>query len=148
MAEMLIRIKPVAERGIVLSLDGAIRRLGRGPARIVEGQMRLALPLARALAPYDPTHRGWTRKDGTPYPDDPGHIRDNIELIRQVHGAALMTTHPGGLVHEFGGVISPAGHPIRIAASHYAEVASETVEGRTEGALGDWVEDVLESQGL
>lgn len=103
---------------------------------------------AEHLAPYDPTHRGWEGHDETWASDDPGHIKDSLSIRSAAYGAALVSTHPGAIVHEFGGTISPAGFPITIERQAFAATAGETKTGVVESRVEQAIEALCRRHGL
>lgn len=95
--------------------------LGREVAAALRDSMRPVVTLAAQLAPYDPKHRA-DRKDNL------GHIRDSLTAAVLSNGAAIVSSHPAAVVHEYGtgvGSIAPQGVPIRIRQSAFAHRAGE-----------------------
>lgn len=90
--------------------------LGREIARTMKEAAGLAVEAAQPLTPYDPQH-STTREDSLP------HIRDSLYAVAFGAGAAVASRHPGAVVHEYGGTIAPAGHPIKIKKSLMAHTA-------------------------
>ncbi len=84
------------------------RALKEGAGVVVDG--------AQPLTPYDALHDA-TRRDGLP------HIRDSLYAIALGSGSAVASRHPGAVVHEYGGMIAPAGAPIEIKRSEMAHTA-------------------------
>lgn len=130
-------------RGAVEALEDVEKGMGR---RVREAILEAARPiLTQAIknAPYDEAHRGWASWNSQTWKHaDPGHVRDALEIRTASYGAAITTSHPGGPAHEFGGTISPSGHPITIDKTAYAERAGDTQADRVEAA-GQRAIDVL-----
>lgn len=112
---------------------GAVRREA---ADIVAGR-------ARRLTPVGPGPIA-----GAKHPDDRlPHIRDTIAG----RVAGVVTTHPGGVVHEHGGTIAPRGarvQTIRIAKSAMARKAGARETPRIEALLARRFDELLAQAGL
>lgn len=93
--------------------------LGRELSKVLKEAAGLAAQGAGPLTPYDPLH-SVKRKDGLP------HIRDSLyPLVVSAGTAAVASTHPGAVVHEYGGTIAPSGEPIQIKRTAMAHTAGE-----------------------
>lgn len=106
-------------------------------------------PLVRdvkALMPFDPTHRGWKGEHKAP---DPGHVRDSISGTATRARFSVVTTHPGGPVHWWGGTISPRRAAITIhgrpgGGDEFIDRTAEEVVAEIDKAL----DDLLRRHGL
>lgn len=100
----------------------------------------------QGLLPYDSAHRGWR---GETKRRDPGHIRDSLKGELNRSGAVIRTSHPGGPVHWWGGVISPRNAEIEIRK--HPEGGEDFTSSKAEEvgrALEDAVERFLQRRGL
>lgn len=132
-------------RDLRADLDAVQIGLGRQVNKALATSAKPIAALARDLAPFDATHRGW--RWNHPYPD-PGHIRDNIKARGAAYGAAIVSTHPGGPVHEFGGSIAPRGKPIQIERTAYTQKAGATLGERVERDAMDALDELLDRHNL
>lgn len=99
--------------------------------------------VARATKPFTPLGPGPTSaKDNLP------HIADTISGAALPTGAAVVTTHPGGPVLEYGGTISPRGHPITFKQHAMAHKAGEAQLPRLERDVTQRINDLLRTHGL
>jgi hypothetical protein len=111
------------------------------------GDMMLAASVpvvraARGLTPFDPLHRA-DRKDHL------GHIRDSLSLIKRgPQTAAVVSSHPGAVVHEYGGQIAPRGTPITIKSALMAHRAADQQQAAIERYVATGVDRLMRQHGL
>jgi len=101
-------------------LEAVADGLGRVLAEGIAADAQPLLTETRALTPLGEGPRATADVDSD---DSLPHIRDTLEV--QVRGGtlALTSTHPGAIVHEWGGTIRPHGAPIQIRRSAMARRA-------------------------
>lgn len=124
------------------SLEAVEDGLGRLVGETGKTHLAPLIAEVKGLLPYDSTHRGWRGWNPTTWKArDPGHIRDSITGGVTATSFTVVTTHPGGSVHWWGGSIKPAGSTIRIehlpgAGDDFTSREAETVAADIDRALG------------
>jgi hypothetical protein len=117
-------------------------RLGLGVA-LRDGIEEDAQPLlneAKALTPRGPGPRA----GADPESDDAlPHIADSLEVRVRGGTLSLYATHPGAIVHEWGGTIAPNGAPIQIGRAQMAHRALELALPGVEQAVSDRVDRLI-----
>ena len=124
-------------------LDSAELGLGREVNRVARAMAYPVVAETARNAPFDPEHRG--------HPDDDlPHIKDSFSVRVIPGGAAIVTSHPGGPVWEFGGTIYPQGpdQPIDIPEYAMARRAGEDKADEAEAAAGRAVDRLLRQHNL
>jgi hypothetical protein len=105
----------------------------------LEESSRYLVGLTRLLTPVGPGPGPWLGHSD----DDLPHMRDMFEVQARGGTIALITTHPGGLVHEWGGTIQPAGQPITIKRSQMGHRALKTELPRLEAAVIERIDALI-----
>lgn len=125
------------------ALDAVEVGLGKLVGEVGSKKLGPLIAEVQGFLPYDPTHRGWPPTDmGEPDPLDPGHIRDSVTGSSDSSRFNIITTHPGGPVHWWGGTIRPRGVPITIrkeagAGEDFTSKVEEDVARDVTQALDD-----------
>lgn len=136
-----VRVTALNLREIRSDLDAISRSLGR--------EITLALKSASdTVARATPTR--------TPVGPGPRGARDNLPHIASTIGArmisgttaAVTSTHPGAVVHEWGGTIAPRGGDITIRRSAMAHQAADATLSIIEQDLKQRVERLIREHGL
>lgn len=110
--------------------------LGRQVASAKSEASGIIAGRARRLTPVGPGPIA-----GAKHPDDRlPHIRDTIRGTAR----GVVTTHPGGLVHEWGGTIRPRGAPIQIRRSAMTQKGAAREQARVERLLDRRVDELLD----
>jgi hypothetical protein len=117
------------------SLDAVADGLGRALAEGIAQDAQPLLETTKALTPYGPgPYPGADEDSDSALP----HIRDMLAVTVQGGTISLIASHPGAVVHEFGGTIAPKGVGItfkpqamarRAAVQHLPEI-ERAVEAR------------------
>jgi hypothetical protein len=128
-------------RDVERALEEIEEGLGRELTRFFEvGASEIAAD-TREFTPYDPAHR-WDRKDHLP------HIRDTIAGVASGTSGSVISTHPGAIVHEWGGTISPRGVPITIRQAAMAHRAAARDFPQLRERLVAALDELIASAGL
>jgi hypothetical protein len=99
--------------------DGLGRALGKG----IEDDAEPLLAETKSLTPLGPGPRvGADEKSSDALP----HIRDMISVDARGGTVAIIATHPGAVVHEWGGTIAPNGAAITFKETGMARRAAVT----------------------
>jgi hypothetical protein len=116
--------------------------LSRAVAEGIESDAQPLLAETKALTPYGPgpsLHSPPTSDNSLP------HIRETLSVLVRGGTILLRSSHPGAVVHEWGGTIRPHGSPITIHEAGMARRAAlielpalETaVQSRIDRLIGD-----------
>lgn len=119
-------------------LDSVEIGLGRLVGEVGKRKLGPLIAEVQALMPFDPTHRGWRGEHKAP---DPGHIRESITGSSSASRFSVVTTHPGGPVHWWGGTIRPRKTPIEI---HHEAGAGEDFVSKTGDEVAADIESALD----
>lgn len=121
-------------------LEAVADGLGRVLAEGITADAQPLLTETRALTPLGEGPRPTADPDSD---DSLPHIRDTLDV--QVRGGtlALISTHPGAIVHEFGGTIRPHGAAIQIQRSAMARRALVSQLPQIEESVGARIDQLL-----
>jgi hypothetical protein len=119
--------------------DGLNQALTAGLAQ--DAQALLAE--TKAGTPYGPGPRAGAKGD-----DALPHIRDMLNVDVRGGTIAIIATHPGAIVHEYGGTISPHGTPITIARAAMARKAAVRELPAMEQNIQDRIDQLAREHGL
>lgn len=138
-----IRIKVPDLGDLRADLDSVQLGLGREVARAIRLVAEPIVSETAHNAPFDPRHRGHPH-------DDLPHIAESIGMRVLSNGAAIVSSHPGAPVWEFGGTIHPRSpeQEIHIPERAMARRAGEDRLDDTERAAMDAVNALLERHNL
>lgn len=121
-------------------LDAIEDGLGRALADGITDDAQGLLGEVRRLTPLGPGPRPGANPDSD---DALPHIRDLLS-VRVLGGTlAVMSEHPGAVVHEFGGTISPHGAPIRFREEAMARRAAVAELPGIERAVEDRIAQLI-----
>lgn len=95
-------------------LDAIKDGLGNALAQGLAEDAAELLASAKALTPFGPGPEPTADEDSD---NALPHIRDTLAVTVNGGTIALTSTHPGAIVHEWGGTIRPNGAPIDIATA-------------------------------
>jgi hypothetical protein len=98
------------------SLDAIADGLSRALSEGIRQDAQPLLVATKALTPYGPGPRGGK--------DDLPHIRDTIDVSVSGGTIAIIASHPGAIVHEWGGTIKPRGVAIKFKEAAMARRAA------------------------
>lgn len=126
--------------GVRRDLESVRLGLGRELNAILRDAGDTVARKAKPLTPRGPGPR--SAGDNLP------HIADTISGAALPTGAAVITSHPAGPVLEYGGTISPRGHPITFEAHAMAHKAGEAQLPRVERDVTRRIDDLLRTHRL
>lgn len=135
-----VRVSAQGLRETQRDLDAVSLGLGRELARVMREGADSVLPAARSFTPYGPGPQGG--RDNLP------HIRDTLSARATATTATIVSSHPAGPVHEYGGRIAPMGVPITIRQSAMAHRAGEQELPRLERELVSAIDALTAKHGL
>ena len=116
--------------------------LSRALAEGIESDAQPLLAETKALTPYGPG----PRLNSPPTSDNAlPHIRETLAVLVRGGTILLRSSHPGAVVHEWGGTIRPNGSAITIHEAGMARRAGlielprleQAVQGRIDRLIGD-----------
>lgn len=118
-------------------LDSAAGRSAHEVRKVRRAAADLVARRARLLTPVGPGPRVGAKNPNDRLP----HIRDTITG----RPAGVVSSHPGAVVHEFGGTIAPNGGAIAIKRSAMAERAGKQKRRNVELLMRDRFDELLRS---
>lgn len=121
--------------------DGLSRALSAG---LVQDAQAL-LAETKAGTPYGPGPRPGAKAGSD---DALPHIRDMLNVDVRGGTIAIVATHPGAIVHEYGGTISPHGTPITIAQAGMARKAAVRELPHLEQTIRERIDQLAQEHGL
>lgn len=121
-------------------LDAVEHGIGRLVPAAVAAAAEPIVARARALTPVGPGPRG----PGDALP----HIAATLYAQPRGSGAAIVSTHPGGPVLEYGGTIAPRGTPITIKSQAMAHRAADATLAAVDRDLEQRLNALLREHGL
>lgn len=129
-------------RELRADLESVERGMGRLVGEVGKRELAPLVAEVQGLMPFDSTHRGWKSHDENwNAKEDPGHIRESVSGVSSANRFSVVTTHPGGPVHWWGGQIRPHGGEITIRPE---AGAGENFVSKVEADVVDAIDDALD----
>jgi hypothetical protein len=123
-------------------LDAVALGLGREVTAALREAGDTAARVTKTYTPVGPGPHASNAGDLLP------HIRDTIAGSATATTANVYSTHPGAIVHEYGGTIAPSGHTFRIRESAMAGKAGQQALGEIERDMERRLDGLLRQHDL
>lgn len=114
--------------------------LARELTAVLRGEGDAIARDAKPLTPLGPGPQ--SARDALP------HIADTLSGAATATGLAIVSSHPGAGVLEYGGTIAPRGHPITFEAHAMAHKAGEAALPDIESEVSQRINALLAAHGL